>query len=434
MTPTTKHIKKGILGLGFILTLTAQVAIGQWVQQNSTTTESLQSASFVDSLNGWVAGGHGTILHTTNGGETWTSQNSNSTATLYSISFCDLSNGWTVGSQGTILRTTNGGNLWIRVIQDTTSRINHFKVQCLNPSNIVVLRDSQAADYQTAYRIWKTTNAGSTWSEASPGPQIYYNWLLDMFFLTPQLGWSCGIGSQPVTFLQGCQIHQTSYGGGYWQSYWFNPPGFNKVSRVFFEDANHGWATDRDTIYRSSDGGVSWSTYSFSSYGYNGITDFIMKDSIGYITAGSSIKKSTDKGLTWSTKQTGTSLYDLALITQNNVWVVGYGGLILHTTNGGVTFTDDKGPNSVSLFRLEQNYPNPFNPSTKIHYALSGSGFVRLSVLDILGREVDLLINETKFSGEHDIEWNGSRFPSGVYFVRLTYNNFVGIKKMMLLR
>lgn len=434
MITIIKYFNRKYSIFGLALTFVAQVAIAQWVQQNSATNETLQSVAFVDSLNGWIAGGHGTILHTTNGGETWTSQNSNLTATLNSISFCDLNNGWSVGSHGTILKTTNGGNSWVRIIQDSSSRINHFKVQCLDPSNVVVLRDSQAADYQTAYRIWKTSNGGSTWSEASPKPNIIYTILFDMFFLTPQLGWSCGIGIQAALSLQGCQIHRTSYGGAYWQSYWFNPPGFNGLRRVFFEDANHSWAVDRDTIYRSSDGGISWNSYSVSYYGYGWITDFIMKDSIGYITTDSYIKKSTNKGLTWSNQKKGSMLNDLALTSANSVWVVGYGGVILHTSNGGVAYKNDLDPKSISRFELKQNYPNPFNPSTKIQYSLSGSGLVRLSVLDILGREVDLLINETKYSGEYEIEWDGSRFPSGVYFLRIKYGDFIGIRRMILIR
>ncbi|MBS4028478.1 MAG: YHYH protein [Ignavibacteriales bacterium] len=84
-------------------------------------------------------------------------------------------------------------------------------------------------------------------------------------------------------------------------------------------------------------------------------------------------------------------------------------------------------------FSLEQNYPNPFNPVTIIRYQLSVNSVVTMRVYDILGKEVaTLLNNEAMEEGEYEIEFDAFSFPSGLYFYRLTTNNFSQTKKMML--
>jgi len=99
-----------------------------------------------------------------------------------------------------------------------------------------------------------------------------------------------------------------------------------------------------------------------------------------------------------------------------------------------------------ATFRLEQNYPNPFNPSTKIRFdipqsnPLSGEvsqgrgGFVRLSIHNILGQEVAVLVNENLKPGKYEIEWNASNYPSGVYFYRLVSSSFTQTRKMLLIK
>ncbi len=70
-------------------------------------------------------------------------------------------------------------------------------------------------------------------------------------------------------------------------------------------------------------------------------------------------------------------------------------------------------------FALLQNYPNPFNPSTTIRYEIPGVSEVRMSVFDMLGREVTVLVNERKDAGVYEVRFDGTTFSSGVYFYRL---------------
>jgi hypothetical protein len=85
-------------------------------------------------------------------------------------------------------------------------------------------------------------------------------------------------------------------------------------------------------------------------------------------------------------------------------------------------------------FTLEQNYPNPFNPSTTITFELPKPSHVSLSVFDLLGREVSVLVNERRNAGAHEVKFDASGFSSGVYFYRLQAGDFVRTRKFVLLR
>jgi hypothetical protein len=85
-------------------------------------------------------------------------------------------------------------------------------------------------------------------------------------------------------------------------------------------------------------------------------------------------------------------------------------------------------------FKLFQNYPNPFNPTTKIDYAISKNGFVSLKIYDVPGKELKTLVNENKNAGYYSIDFNGSEFPSGVYFYKLESNGFIDVKRMILIK
>ena len=89
---------------------------------------------------------------------------------------------------------------------------------------------------------------------------------------------------------------------------------------------------------------------------------------------------------------------------------------------------------SVSTLQLEQNYPNPFNPATTIKYQLGNDGFVTLKVFNSLGEEVAVLVSEFQKGGSHQIIFNASDLPSGVYVYQLTSGNYIENKKMILLR
>jgi hypothetical protein len=89
---------------------------------------------------------------------------------------------------------------------------------------------------------------------------------------------------------------------------------------------------------------------------------------------------------------------------------------------------------SPTEFSLSQNYPNPFNPTTTISYELPFTSKVMLKVYNLLGKEVATLVNGTKEAGSHTEQFNASHLASGVYFFKLTANQFSSVRKMLMMK
>ncbi|PLX22415.1 MAG: hypothetical protein C0600_16645, partial [Ignavibacteria bacterium] len=79
-------------------------------------------------------------------------------------------------------------------------------------------------------------------------------------------------------------------------------------------------------------------------------------------------------------------------------------------------------------------YPNPFNPTTTITYAIPAEGKVRLSVFDLLGREVAVLVDEIKPQGAFVTEFDGVKHPAGMFVYQLQWNGSLQTKQMTLLK
>ncbi|MCF8242114.1 MAG: T9SS type A sorting domain-containing protein [Melioribacteraceae bacterium] len=94
---------------------------------------------------------------------------------------------------------------------------------------------------------------------------------------------------------------------------------------------------------------------------------------------------------------------------------------------------DDVSPVPVN-YRLNQNYPNPFNPSTKISYSIPEPGLVTLEIFDVLGREIQTLVNEFQKPDNYELDFTAGELSSGVYFYTLRAGEFSKTKKMILLR
>lgn len=109
-------------------------------------------------------------------------------------------------------------------------------------------------------------------------------------------------------------------------------------------------------------------------------------------------------------------------------------GDIYGTFVNPVTEVESQNNQIPDKYELFQNYPNPFNPSTTIKYSIKESGFVQLKVYDVLGKEIETLVNEERRQGNYSVKFNSNNLPSGVYFYTLRVNNFVQSRKMILLR
>jgi hypothetical protein len=109
---------------------------------------------------------------------------------------------------------------------------------------------------------------------------------------------------------------------------------------------------------------------------------------------------------------------------------------------GGLTDISENKNELPSGFNLSQNYPNPFNPSTTIKYTIPSVTLrhaqsdmkVSLKVFDPLGNEIATLLNEEKSAGEHEVEFDASNLPSGIYFYKLQAGSYLETRKMVLLK
>jgi hypothetical protein len=98
---------------------------------------------------------------------------------------------------------------------------------------------------------------------------------------------------------------------------------------------------------------------------------------------------------------------------------------------GDQTLSEESAP---TAYALEQNYPNPFNPYTTIAYSLREDVHVMITVYDILGREVAMLVNEVQSAGVKTVRFDGSALPNGVYFYELRAGAFRDTKKLLLMK
>jgi len=88
----------------------------------------------------------------------------------------------------------------------------------------------------------------------------------------------------------------------------------------------------------------------------------------------------------------------------------------------------------LNSYKLYQNYPNPFNPSTTISYQLPKAAYVTLKVYDVLGKEVEELVNENKSAGIYNVTFNADDLPSGLYFYKIEAGKYSAVRKMMLMK
>jgi len=100
----------------------------------------------------------------------------------------------------------------------------------------------------------------------------------------------------------------------------------------------------------------------------------------------------------------------------------------------GPTTVETNETSCALAYKLADNYPNPFNPSTTINYSIVQNGFVELYVYNALGQKVATLVKQHQKSGHHSVHFDASHLASGIYFYKISVNDFSQVKKMMLLK
>ncbi len=420
--------------LFFFVIMFPHLLHSQWFNYNTDSTLAttyFNSVHFVDTLNGWIACDNGLIIHTTNGGINWIRQTSGFLGHLRKIRFSDSLHGWVIGDSGKILYTFNGGNSWLSQNSGGSWTLNMLSV--VNSTKAWISGNERAI-------FLNTTDSGSNWDTLNPqipgGDKIS-----DIFFVDSSKGWYCTWHYISPPGFTGGSINNTWTGGLYW---WTQSWSQNILRSIHFIDSDYGWCTGDWVIYKTTNG-TTWNKLDFPQHWFSHI--YFVTPYIGWVIdwgfgpsgpSHSYIHFSSDGGYNWSYQFASQNriIKDICFVEQKHGWAVGQSGLILHTTNGGgaLTSANNDEPSLLPSFSFSQNYPNPFNPSTKIKYAISSQQYATLKVSDILGNEIETLVNDEKSPGTYVVTWNATNLPSGVYFYQLRTGNFLETKKMILLR
>jgi len=232
----------------------------------------------------------------------------------------------------------------------------------------------------------------------------------------------------------------------------------DKNENVIITGQSQGLNSNFDyvTVKYSPDGTQKWvQRYDGPGNGYEAAYSLAI-DSLGnaYVTGSSwgsgsfadyaTIKYNTLGALEWVMRYSGPENQDegfaIAVNNSGSVYVTGWSrGTITNMDYCTIKYSQVVNINLITneipdKFALSQNYPNPFNPTTKIKFDIPKSSFTRLSIYDVLGREVSVLVNEDLKAGSYSIELNASNMPSGVYFYKLTAGDFSEVKKLVLVK
>jgi len=108
--------------------------------------------------------------------------------------------------------------------------------------------------------------------------------------------------------------------------------------------------------------------------------------------------------------------------------------LLKYMFQNSPTGFDDYGVELPASFYLSQNYPNPFNPTTTIKYEIPEHSLITIKVYDVLGNEVENLVQEERPTGSYEVQFDGTGLTSGVYFYQIRAGDFVETKKMVLMK
>ena len=380
------------------------------------TEHHISDIKFVNNSTGYAVSGYdqGDILKTTNSGNTWVSQVSTYTLSIYGISFRNAETGYLAGSL-TIYKTINGGTNWQTIYTSTTNEIF---------TDVFFTNDNTGYVVGTYGRLMKTTNAGASWAAttiSNPGTI-----LSSIYFTDLNTGYAVGDNNAAV---------KTTNAGLSWTAMSVAVP-FENLNDVFFTDLNNGYITSNTHIYRTTTGGDSWFILPTPAGGYAGVQ---FRGSFGYaIGGGGNIIKSTDAGASWIVQPTVTDngLSALYFNTDNFIYAGGLLGTMIKTFPSELMLTpvisnNNSTPESYSLY---QNYPNPFNPTTNIKFAITKAGMVNMTVYDVNGRKVEELVNSSYNTGTYEVNWNASKYSSGVYFYTIRTNEFSETKRMVLVK
>ena len=347
-----------------------------------------------------LAGGHD-VYKSTDEGLTWTVYYQqpfpNDISALSNVN----GNVW-LSSAYTNAYTTNNGLNWITV------NLNKYVYD-------FALYSERVFAGTESYRCFYTTNMGLNWTvcdDISEDVKCFYN--------------------AGANFLAGTSqsLYYSTNSGTNWnlvQPYYLATDAFCGNPSKIFAGTIFG-------VWYSTNYGVNWTQTALNSGSVEALQTYG-----NYIIAGTwsnGVYVSSDEGATWIQKNEGLSgqnIISLA-ISGNTIFAGTESNGIIKRPLSEIVKIQNISTEIPSSFSLKQNYPNPFNPSTVISFQLPVAGNVSLKVYDVIGREVQTLVNETLNPGTYETTFDASVLNSGIYFCKLITNGFTDSKRMILLK
>jgi hypothetical protein len=334
-----------------------------------------------------------------------------------------------------LFSSPDNGDTWTRVdiMEQLVDSINWgtLKTITVSPGGVVFCDIWITVGFGYHDVFAKSTDDGLIWT--TPGIGVIGGKLFDF---NGQL--AITFGDANGTDLYGGLLYLSSNGGNTW-----NYLGYGKSnSQVlgFFSNGNIINGGDEyfypKDIYISMDMCSTWTQISTLNcqFGLSWSSGLLEGMLVG--TEDSGVFLFSDEGDSLGSRNEGLTNFNVQSLTLDNNGYV-YAG----TENGvwrrplpEVTSVEELSTALPSSYILSQNFPNPFNPSTKIKYSVPQSSQVVIKVFDLLGNEIETLVNEEKQTGTYEVTWYAENLPSGIYFYQLKAGSFIETKKMLLLK
>ncbi len=377
---------------------------------------------------GVAVGQGGTVIKTTDHGEEWTLTYSNVDIWMNDVLFDPNTPGtvWAAGMGGVIIKSLDNGDTWtvVRPFSTPDHTIRGIASKPGVPGFVSFIGYSGT--------FFETNNGGATFTQRFDIPFSMHSIAYSPNFLVDGRGIISGTDGK---------VWNTTNFGANWIARATNR--YDYLNDVVFINPNEAMICGNNgTILRSTDYGKNWSVniQYLTSEHLRSIDAYA--NQVTVCGDNGKIMTSNDFGVTFVDQLNGENrhLYGVALRSGTVGVVVGEigsaanGALYFTDMNGGYVGITQTGTEIPANYSVSQNYPNPFNPSTKINFALPKQGLVTIKVYDMLGKEIETLVNEVKSAGQYTVDFDGSRLSSGVYFYRIQANDFVDVKRMMLVK
>ncbi len=440
---------KNTISIFVLLFLIEGISCSSWVEQYVNPSPPKLNCVSCDmgAAHGWIGGDNGTVLFTSSSGQNWSYRNSSLFANnnvnviayvYYNIALCSVTSSTTTY----IYRTADTGYTWSAVYQQPGGRIRDIKM------SDALTGYAYGDPVNGRWTLLKTTNAGLTFD--SSGMYLPQSGSETGFYNAMSVRYQTGYIYLGTNY---SRIYKSINGGLSWS---IIPTAFQNVKTISFGDNSfvYGFAGGSGAAI-STNQGASWQSLILPGTGdCNAFTNdgptYIMR--AAFYCKTSQIYLSTDGGANFIINYNSPigGNYTHIYINSIDIDVFFRHGWAVRD-NGGISRYDSLvssgikkiGEDIPQKFSLSQNYPNPFNPTTKINYQLPIADFVKLSVYDILGNEVAVLVNEKQSPGTYQVEWpayrtesgrDGTNYSSGIYFYKIIAGDYSETRKMVLLK